>query len=103
MKARNLASDFEALVGTSRTRRKQFSRHLFPQRRAHYERFVKVFNNSVENRVEKARARIKTPRQHEAYSSLHKLCASGRFTRLVSKTFAVLCPWEEQNAVAESP
>jgi hypothetical protein len=64
---------------------------------------VKVFNNSVENRVEKARARIKTPRQHEAYSSLHKLCASGRFTRLVSKTFAVLCPWEEQNAVAESP
>lgn len=35
-----------------------------------------VFNNSVENHVEKTRERIKTPRKHEAYSSLHKFCAS---------------------------
>jgi len=37
-------------------RRKQFSRHLSASRRVRYERLVTVFNNSVENSVEKAAA-----------------------------------------------
>jgi hypothetical protein len=36
---------------------------------------VKVFNSSVENRVEKAPEEIETARHHGAYSSLHKFRA----------------------------
>jgi len=36
---------------------------------------MKVFNSSVENRVEKAAARIETAHYYEAFSYLHKFCA----------------------------
>ncbi len=41
-----------------------------------YECCVTVFNSSVENRVEKARAAIENTREYGAYCSLHKSCAS---------------------------
>jgi hypothetical protein len=37
-----------------------------------YERSVTVFNSSVENHVENAAARFKSPRQYRIYSRLHK-------------------------------
>jgi hypothetical protein len=40
---------------------------------------MKVFNSSVENRVEKAREEIETARQHGAYSCLHKFRADRAF------------------------
>jgi len=52
----------------------QFSRHMNGQLRKD-ERSVTVFNSSVENHVEKARARRETAHYYGAYSSLHKLCA----------------------------
>jgi hypothetical protein len=36
---------------------------------------MEVFNSSVENRVEKAAARIETAHYYGAYSCLHKFCA----------------------------
>ena len=53
---------------------KQFSR----QHRAsltNHEYSVKVFNSSVENRVEKARPKIEIARHYRGYSSLHKFRA----------------------------
>ncbi len=49
---------------------------IFRLRIENYECCVTVFNSSVENRVEKPRATIENTRQHGAYCSLHKSCAS---------------------------
>jgi hypothetical protein len=53
---------------------KQFSSH-FHATLTNDECSVKVFNSSVENRVEKARPKIEIARQYRAYCSLHNFGA----------------------------
>jgi hypothetical protein len=50
-----------------------------------YERSVTVFNSSVENRVENAAARFKSPRHYRIYSRLHKECAIERRGKFFAK------------------
>jgi hypothetical protein len=54
---------------------KQFESHLTEQELKKCECSVKVFNSSVENRVEKDAARLRIARPAKAYFTLHYFCA----------------------------
>jgi hypothetical protein len=63
--------------------REQFMRHNFFEHCGNYEWRVKVFNSSVENRVENAPRKSKHPGKTMVSCSLHYLCAGLR----LSETF----------------